>query len=103
MSPLTLSFVTYNKTQFQNYFRLLFIKNHLDYRDYRNSVHCLRQSFITPCNQLRLTTMASVKPFKSKNRDKIDLDAPNSNLKKGCDRDFLRQGLIYKILYGFIG
>ena len=33
----------------------------------------------------------SVKPFKSKNRDKIDLDAPNPNLKKGCDRDFLRQ------------
>ena len=24
----------------------------------------------------------SVKPFKSKNRDKIDLDAPNPNLKK---------------------
>ena len=37
----------------------------------------------------------SVKPFKSKNRDKIDLDAPNPNLKKGCDRDFLRQGLTY--------
>ena len=32
--------------------------------------------------------MTSVKPFKSKNRDKIDLDAPNPNLKKGCDRDF---------------
>ena len=47
--------------------------------------------------------MTSVKPFKSKNRDKIDLDAPNSNLKKGCGRDFLRQGLIYKTLYGFIG
>ena len=30
----------------------------------------------------------SVKPFKSKNRDKIDLDATNRNLKKGCDRDF---------------
>jgi len=27
-----------------------------------------------------------VKPFKSKNRDKIDLDAPNRNLKKGYDR-----------------
>ena len=26
--------------------------------------------------------MTSVKPFKSKNRDKIDLDVPNSNLKK---------------------
>ena len=35
--------------------------------------------------------MVSMKPFKSKNRDKIDLDAPNPNLKKGCDRDFLRQ------------
>ena len=32
--------------------------------------------------------MGSVKPFKSKNRDKIDLEAPNSNLKKGCDGDF---------------
>ena len=32
--------------------------------------------------------MTSVKPFKSENRDKIDLDAPNPNLKKGCDRDF---------------
>ena len=40
--------------------------------------------------------MVSVKPFKSKNRDKIDLDAPNPNLKKGCDRDFLRQGLTLK-------
>ena len=47
--------------------------------------------------------MTSVKPFKSKNRDKIDLDASNPNLKKGCDGDFLRQGLTYKILYGFIG
>ena len=45
----------------------------------------------------------SVKQLKSKNRDKIYLDAPNPNLKKGCDRDFLRQGLIYKILYGLIG
>jgi len=32
--------------------------------------------------------MCSVKPFKSKNRDKIFLDAKNPNLKKGCDRDF---------------
>jgi len=31
--------------------------------------------------------MVSVKPFKSKNSDKIDLDAPNPNLKKGSDRD----------------
>ena len=29
--------------------------------------------------------MDSVKPFKSKNRDKIYMDAPNSNLKKGYD------------------
>ena len=29
----------------------------------------------------------SVKPFKSKNRDKIDLDVTNPNLKKGSDRD----------------
>ena len=47
--------------------------------------------------------MDSVKPFKSKNRDKIDLDAPNPNLKKGCDRDFFRQALTYKLLCGFIG
>ena len=32
--------------------------------------------------------MSSVKPFKSKSRDKIDLDATNPNLKKGSDRDF---------------
>ena len=32
--------------------------------------------------------ISSVKPFKSKNRDKMDLDAPNPNLKKGYDRDF---------------
>ena len=32
---------------------------------------------------------SSVKPFKSKNRDKIDLDAQIPNLKKGSDRDFL--------------
>ena len=29
-----------------------------------------------------------VNSFKSKNRDKIDIDAPNPNLKKGSDRDF---------------
>ena len=29
--------------------------------------------------------MFSVKLFKSKNRDKIDLDAPNPNLKKGYE------------------
>ena len=33
-------------------------------------------------------TISSVKPFKSKNRDNIYLEAPNSNLKKSCDRDF---------------
>ena len=32
-----------------------------------------------------LSVISSVKPFKSKNRDKIYLDAPNTNLKKGCD------------------
>jgi len=37
---------------------------------------------------IEIWTMVSVKPFKSKNRDKIDLDAPNRNLKKGSDRDF---------------
>ena len=32
--------------------------------------------------------MSCVKPFKSKNRDKIYLETPNPNLKKGCERDF---------------
>ena len=36
---------------------------------FKNKLH-VRQS----------TCMTSVKPFKSKNRDKIDLDAPNLNL-----------------------
>ena len=31
--------------------------------------------------------MLSVKPLKSKNRDKIDLNAPNPGLKNGSDRD----------------
>ena len=31
---------------------------------------------------LRTSYLSSVKPFKSKNRDKIDLDATNPNLKK---------------------
>ena len=31
--------------------------------------------------------IGSVKPFKSKNRDIIDLDATNPNLKKGSDRN----------------
>ena len=38
-------------------------------------------------NSLHTNGIASVKPFKSKNRDKIYLDATNSNLKKGSDRD----------------
>ena len=37
---------------------------------------------------IRGYVILSVKPFKSKNRDKIDLDAPNPNRKEGCDRDF---------------
>ena len=36
----------------------------------------------------RDSVKTSVKSLKSKNRDKINLDAPNPNLKKGCDRDF---------------
>ena len=35
--------------------------------------------------------MASVKPFKSKNRDKIDPQAPNRNLKKVVIEIFERQ------------
>ena len=35
--------------------------------------------------------MISVKPFKSKNRDKIDLDATNPNLKKVLIEIFERQ------------
>ena len=50
--------------------------------------------------------MSSVKPFKSKNRDKIYLDASNPNLKKTCDRDFrataLPMNLNYELLCGFI-
>ena len=37
------------------------------------------------------TSMLSVKPFKSENHGKIDLDATNSNLKKWL-----------KLLYGFV-
>ena len=37
-----------------------------------------------PCTKVKMIT--SVKP--AKNRDKIDLDAPNPILKKVCDRDF---------------
>ena len=36
----------------------------------------------------KLKAMIIVKLFKSKNRYKIDLDAPNPNLTKGSDRDF---------------
>jgi len=46
--------------------------------------------------------ISSVKPFKSKNRDKIDLDATNPNLKKGFVR-FSSDSLTYKLLYGFGG
>ena len=34
-----------------------------------------------------ISDIDSVKQLKSKNRDKIYLDAPNPNLKKGSDRD----------------
>ena len=37
---------------------------------------------------IEIKAMNSVKPFKSKNRDNIDLGAKNPNLKMGCDRDF---------------
>ena len=40
----------------------------------------------------------SVKPFKSKNRDKIDLDATNPNLKKVLIEIFERQFSSNKIL-----
>ena len=46
--------------------------------------------------------MYSVKPFQSKNRDKIEQDATNPNLKKSYDRDF-RDSLTYKLLCEFIG
>ena len=42
--------------------------------------------------------MRSVKPFQSKYRDKIDLDAPNPNLKKGSDID----SLTCELLFGFV-
>ena len=38
----------------------------------------------------------SVKPFKSKNRDKIDLDAPNPNLKKEVMIEIFCDSLTYK-------
>ena len=50
-----------------------------------------------------LSVISSVKPFKSKNRDKIYLDAPNTNLKKRLWWRFLSDSLTYKQLYGFIG
>ena len=42
-------------------------------------------------NPLETTVRAmhDVKPFKTKNRDKIYLDAPNPNLKKGCESHFV--------------
>ena len=42
--------------------------------------------------------MSSVKPFESKNRDKIDLDAPNPNLKINPDNS-LKVRLLLKNLY----
>ena len=41
--------------------------------------------FRTGCMSRQSTCMTSVKPFKSKNRDKIDLNTTNPNLKKGSD------------------
>ena len=46
--------------------------------------------------------MYSVKPFKSKNRDKIYLDAPNQNLKKVVIEIIERQSNLQAIVY-FIG
>ena len=70
--------------------------------------HLSQQNFPhTKCNwvsELFHATIClySVKPFKSKNRDKIDLDATNPNLKKGSDR-FSSDSLTYELLCGFIG
>ena len=50
----------------------------------------------------KIKVMSSVKPFKSKNRYKIDLDASNSNLKRLCWR-FSSDSLICKKIWGFIG
>ena len=41
-----------------------------------------------PCTKVRI--MTSVKPFKSKNHDKIDLDDKNPNLKKVLIEIFVR-------------
>ena len=38
-----------------------------------------------------IRAMSSVKPFKSKNRDKIYLDVPNPNLEKNVMEIFERQ------------
>ena len=46
--------------------------------------------------------MSSVKPFKSKNRDKIYLDATNPNLKKGCDTDFRATALPINYYVGLL-
>ena len=43
--------------------------------------------------------MGSVKPFKSKNRDKIDLDAPNPNLKKVAIEIFERQSNQWTVMW----
>ena len=50
--------------------------------------------------------ITSVKPFKSKNHDKIFLYTTNPSLKKGSDRDFratCRDSITYKLLCEFIG
>ena len=49
-----------------------------------------------------LWTICSVKPFKLKNRDKIDVDAPNPNLKKDCD-SFFSESITNELLCDFIG
>ena len=47
-----------------------------------------RKGQMEDAHQVNYSNIISVKPFKSKNRDKIYLGAPNPNLKKGSDRDF---------------
>ena len=47
-----------------------------------------RTTVVAMKNRGWFESMISVKPFKSKNRDKIHLDATNPNLIKGSDSDF---------------
>ena len=49
---------------------------------------CLIIDIFSAIFLLRFYSNKSVKAFKSKNRYKIYLDAPNPNLKKGCDKYF---------------